>query len=401
MRYALLCLALLACRDKAAEDAAAPTVPVEPAVAQDAAVDAGASKQWPELADLPTVTPLRVITLPTRPDVPRFTVGGPAVLKDIAVVASSQLGFAAVDWRRGQIVWTKPAGSRLAPPLSRIDDVVLIGECLQAPTLNDTLLGCARIVTVAGADQAYFAIHGGADVTAFAGAMGPQDVWADGENSVRWRRGDKAVHVDLITGKATPAPAERPPLTILYSGRTIEIEQSEDGTIVGKEKGKPDWKTKRQYGELLGTVWLPQSAPMIRMVHLSSFDGEPELRLLDMDATGSMNGTASWTSLPALMMLGRAISPAGDTVLSIRLDNSIKRDYIAAYAASALLMYVFPLPEVLRPDPVGVAFALDPQGAPEAVIAFYDGDQIAVLPGVLAPPTAPGATRGTLENPTP
>jgi hypothetical protein len=404
MRSFVLCLALVACRDKAAEDANAPTVPIEPVVARDAGpVDAGGKKDWPELADLPTVTPLRVITLPSRPDVPRFTVGGPAILKDIAVVSSSQLGFAAIDWRRGQIVWTKPAGTRLAPPLARIDDVVLIGECLSAPTApgNDMQLGCARIVTPTGADQAYFMIHGGADVVAFAAEMGTQDLWPDGENGVRWRRGDKAVHVDLISGIATAAPDAKPPLTILYKGRTIEIAQSEDGAIVGKEKGKPDWQTKRKYGELLGTVWLPQSAPMIRMVHLSSFDGDPELRLLDMDATGSMNGTASWTPLPALMLLGRAISPAGDAALSIRLDNSIKRDYIATFAASALLMYVFQLPEVLRPDPVGVAFALDSDGAPEAVVAFYDGDQVAVLPAVLAPPTAPGATRGPLQNPTP
>jgi hypothetical protein len=120
-----------------------------------------------------------------------------------------------------------------------------------------------------------------------------------------------------------------------------------------------------------------------------------------MDATGSMNGTASWTSVPGISLLGRTISPVGDAALAVRLDTSIKRDFIAAYAASALLIYVFPLPEVLRADPVGVAIALDEDGHSEAVVAFYDGDQLAVLPNVSAPPTAPGATAGPLENATP
>src|SRR5262249_24190475 len=84
----------------------APGTPTD-AGAADAAIDAA---RWPAIAGLPLVDPVRVIGLPARPDVPRFDVGGPVIVDDVAVIASSQLGFAAVDWRRGTLVWTRPAG---------------------------------------------------------------------------------------------------------------------------------------------------------------------------------------------------------------------------------------------------------------------------------------------------
>ena len=152
---------------------------------------------------------------------------------------------------------------------------------------------------------------------------------------------------------------------------------------------------------LLGSVWLPGQSPMIRVANVSGLSGKPEIRLLDIDATGSMNGQAAWTPVPGISLLGQAISPVGDVALAIRMDKSIKRDFIAAYAANALLIYVYPLPEILRADPVGVAIALDDERVPEAVIVFHDGDVVTVLPPLSSPPTAPGAARGPLENPTP
>jgi hypothetical protein len=60
-----------------------------------------------------------------------------------------------------------------------------------------------------------------------------------------------------------------------------------------------------------------------------------------------------------------------------------------------MVMWVYPLPEQPRPDPVGVAVA------PDAVIVFHDGDTFTVLPELSAPPTAPGAGRAPSRNPTP
>lgn len=403
---------------------------------------------WAALAELPHAEPIRVITIPTRPALPRFTVGGPAIQREIAVVSSSQFGFAAVDWRRGSLVWTKPAGIKVAPPVVMGDGFALIGDCVAPPEVPDDemLLGCLRVVTADGVDQAYLAIHGKKDqVEPFAAAAGDQLVWleepasgvrggpsatgagarrpaghaagstkngavADGEK-LRWRRGDQSVLVDPLSGSATPvgggAGAEKPtpvrkqpPIVVEYKKHRWEIDHI-DGKVVATENGKRAWVTSREVTALLGAVWIPGQGPMVRMVNIGGFAGMPEVRILDMDATGSMNGTAAWTPVPGISLLGRAVSPVGDAALAIRADSSIKHDFIAAYAASALLLYVFPLPEVLRADPVGVAIALDEDGGAEAVVAFYDGDQVAVLPNVSAPPTAPGAAAGPLKKPTP
>jgi hypothetical protein len=77
------------------------------------------------------------------------------------------------------------------------------------------------------------------------------------------------------------------------------------------------------------------------------------------------------------------------------MDASLRHDFIVGYAANALLMYVYPLPEVPRADPVGLAIA------PDAVLVFHDGDTFTVLPELSAPPTAPGATERPSQNPTP
>jgi hypothetical protein len=345
---------------------------------------------------------LRVITLPAKGNQPRFDVGGPVVIGDLAVVASSQLGFAAVDWRRGTLAWTKPAGDNVAPPIVRDGAFVLIGACLTPPEVpsGELLLGCVRVVAPDGQDQAYLVIHGArAAVEPFAAEPGPQRVWLDGDE-LRWRRGERAVAVDPIRGVAAPAPIDPPPLVVEYEGKRWEVTQ-DDGKITARRHGKVAWQTEHTVGALLGSVWLPDQGPMIRSASIARFGDTPEVRLLDVDATGSLNGAAAWTSVPGIALLGQAISPVGDVALAVRLDASIKRDFIAGYAANALLIYVYPLPQVMRPDPIGVAIALDDDRAPEAVIVFHDGDQVTVLPTVSSPPTAPGATTKPLQRATP
>ena len=59
--------------------------------------------------------------------------------------------------------------------------------------------------------------------------------------------------------------------------------------------------------------------------------------------------------------------------------RSLERDFIVGYAANALLMWVYPLPVVPRPDAVGVAVA------PDAVVVFHDGDTLTILPELSAP----------------
>lgn len=400
MRWAAIALGLAltgACKPRrgAPDDAPPPPpAPRDAAPARDAAPgDAAlAAARWPQLAAFPAIDPVRVIALPTRSDVPRFDVGGPVIAGDVAIISSSQLGFAAIDWRRGTLVWTRTSGLHVAPPVVSSQGVILIGDCTADAQVTDTLLGCVRVVTPLGADQSYAAIHG-AHVAAFAAARGDQAVWLDGDRAVRWRRGPAAVSVDMITGVATPAEPVAPPLHVVYRTHAWDITRT-DEHIIAREHGKIAWQTRRPYTAMLGAVYLTGFSPMIRLTSIGVFGGNPELNLLDMDATGSLHGQAAFP-VPAISALGHAIDAVGNTAIAVRMDASLRHDFIVGYAANALLMYVYPLPEVPRADPVGLAIA------PDAVLVFHDGDTFTVLPELSAPPTAPGATERPSQNPTP
>jgi hypothetical protein len=382
-----------ACRSKrtAPRDDTVPPPRGDAGPAQDAGV-LDAPGPWPALAAFPVVEPVRVIALPARPDVPRFDVGGPVIAGDVAVVSSSQLGFAAIDWRRGTLVWTKPAGLHVAPPVVKAGSAILIGDCENPPEVPDTLLGCLRVVTAAGQDESYAAIHG-KRVEPFARSPGPQEVWLDGERAVRWRRGEQAVSIDLVTGVATPGPTDAPPVHVVYRTHAWDITRTPD-RIIAREHGKLAWQTQHPYTALLGAVYLAELAPMVRVTSVGAFGGLAELNLLDIDATGSLHGQAAFP-VPAIGTLGYAIDAVGDTAIAVRMDTSLRHDFIAGYAATALLAYVYPLPEVPRADPVGVAIASD------AVLVFHDGDTFTVLPELSSPPTAPGTPKQPSRNPTP
>jgi hypothetical protein len=382
-------LALAACNAKHAPEGV-PVAPPHDAGLRDAEPDA--PQPWPLLASLPLVEPIRVIQLPVRPEVPRFDVGGPVIAGEVAVVSSSQLGFAAVDWRRGTLAWTKPAGLHVAPPIVAGDSAILIGDCLNPPELTDTLLGCLRVVTAAGVDQSYAAIHG-AHLDAFAAEPGTQDVWLEGDRAVRWRRGALAVAIDLVTGVAKPAAIDPPPIHVVYRTHAWDITHTGE-RIVAREHGKIAWQTRRSYTALLGAVYLAELGPMIRAMNIGAFGGRAELNLLDIDATGSMHGQAAFP-VPAISALGHAIDAVGNTAIAVRMDATLRHDFVVGYAANAMMMYVYPLPEIPRADPVGVAVA------PDAVLAFHDGDTVTVLPELSAPPTAPGAPKPPSQNPTP
>jgi hypothetical protein len=396
----VIALVLAGCRSRReGGDTAAGAAPPAPTTAADAgasdtgAIDAGAP--WPPLDGLPSTEPVRVIALPARPDVPRFDVGGPVIVGDVAVISSSQLGFAAIDWRRGTLAWTKPAGLHVAPPIVKDGSAILIGSCLSPPDVDDTLLGCLRVVTAAGAEQNYAAIHG-KDVAEFAATPGPQTVWPDGERTVRWRRGERAVIVDTITGVARPARAEPPALRVAYRTRAWDVSH-DDGRIVAREareRGKLAWQTQRTYTALLGAVYLADMAPMVRAINIGAYADRARMYVFDIDATGSLHGQVA-APVPAIGLLGHAIDAVGNTAIAVRMDSSLHHDFIAGYAANALLMYVYALPEVARADPVGVAIAED------AVLVFHDGDTFTVLPELSAPPTSPGTPQPPSRNPTP
>jgi hypothetical protein len=364
-------------------------------VARDAGV-ADVAKPWPELEGYPRVDAVRVVALPAKVDLPRFDVSGPVIAGDIAIVASSQFGFLGIDWRSGTVAWSKPAGIRVAPPAVLADGkVVLAGECANPPQIPDAefLVGCVRVVTANGTDVAYTAIRGTpAAMKPFFDARGKQALWpAADDRSVRWRRGEHAIAIDLVSGAARPASAEPPPLVVEHAGKRWEIRHV-DGRIVAT--GAKPWQTEHAYTALVGAVWLPEMTPIVRVANAGSFRNTPEIHLLDIDATGSLHGTAARPG-PGIGIHAWGTSPVGDAAIAIRVDASLQRDVIVGWAANALLMWVYALPEIKRVDPIGVAVT------PDAVVVFHDGDTFTVLPELSAPPTSPGAPARSSGNPTP
>lgn len=382
----------------------APPAPAVPRGAAPAAPPIDAAARWPELAGDTIIAPVRVIALPTRGDRPRFEVGGPVLVGDVAVVASSQFGFLAVDWRGGTIAWSKPAGEHVAPPAPIHGGVALIGGCATPPEVPDgeQLVGCLRMVSPAGADLAYLAIRGKpAAVAPFLAARGAQHVWPDAAaRAIRWRRGDQAIRIDVGSGAARPVDPTPPPLVIEHAGARWEIHH-DAGKLVAR--GAHPWSTERTYTALIGAVHLPGRPPALRVANLGAFgddgprDGPqdgPQIDVIDLDATGARPAQAA-ARAPGIGLLGWGTSPVGDTALAVRLDRSLRRDAIVGYAANARRTWVYPLPEVTRVDPVGVAIA------PDAVVVFHDGDTVTVLPQLSAPPTSPAAPPRPSRNPTP
>lgn len=393
MRWWLL-VALVGCKAKKLDEPM-PEPPVVPDAAVNLAVDA--PKPWPELEGFTRVSPERVIALPAKPDIPKFVLGGPVLAGDIAIVSSSQFGFVAANWRRGDIAWTKPGGLQVAPPAVVDGDIVLIGDCVKPPAVGDreALIACLRVVSTGGTDRTYVAIRGKRSLEAFLAERGEQQTSRVDEHTVRWQRGEMAINVDLITGAAKLADPAPPPLVVEWNKRRWDIVQK-DGRIVAYKGGTKQiaWQTEHAYTRLLGPVWLTDMGPMLRLANASS--RFPDINLIDMDATGSLRAQVAKPT-PGIDVLAAAVSSVGDAAMAVRVDSSLRRDTIVGYAANALLMWVYPLPEHQRLDRVGIAISEEA----DAVVVFHDGDTLTVLPELSAPPTSLGATRAASKNPTP
>jgi hypothetical protein len=345
--------------------------------------DAGALERWPELASLPRVVPVQVIELPVRIDVPRFEVYGPLISGEVAIVASSQFGFTAVDWRHGKIAWNKPTGAHIAPPVALADGTIaLLGDCATAPQTELAVMGCLRVVTSAGADLSYGAVVGDAELAKRMRGPGPQRSWRIDDRHLAWQRGDTSVTIDLTTGRAVadaPAPA---PLRIRYRDSELEI-TLDDGLLSAKDRaGRIAWRAPGRFSAILGQVaGQLYESPMVRVVIAAaarsgaSAVASSYFDVLDLDAMSAAGGQAAFPS-PGIQLLGTASGAEAEAALAVRLDRSLRRDYVVTYTSGARIAWCYPLPEVLRTDPVGLAIS------DQAVLVFSDGDTLTVLPAI-------------------
>lgn len=361
----------------------------------DAARDAGATRAagpdlFPELAEMPRVAATRTIALPARIDVPRFEVHGPVVSGEIAVVASSQLGFAGVDWRRGNLMWSKPAGAHVAPPLLLPGgDLALLGDCARPPDTEAAVLGCLRVVTSAGVDRSYGAVTGEAALATAMRGPGEQRAWVIDEGRLAWRRGEATVTVELASGRATSGAPPLAPLVIRHGATALAV-TLEDGELSARPlpsgkraaSAEPTWKARGRFAALLGPVsGQSYETPMLRVARVSAVRSVEGVQaggyfdVLDLDALTAEGSQAAFPA-PGIQLLGTASATGAASALAVRLDRSLRRDYVVAYTRTARIAWAHPLPVVMRSDPVGLAITED------AVLAFHDGDTLTVLPPI-------------------
>lgn len=338
---------------------------------------------FPELAELPRIPAVREIAVPARVDVPRFEVHGPILGGGVAIVASSQLGFAAVDWKSGKIVWTRPSGARVAPPLVMpTGDVILLGDCATPPPTDEPVVGCVQVVSTGGADRSSGAVIASAEVVAAMREPGAQKTWRIDDQKVAWQRGTARITIDLSTGRARTGAPDAPPFVVRYQKQELAVSLVEEELSARSLDGKREaWKASGRFAALIGVVLgQPYETPMLRVVRAGAVrgaapGGAPYFDVLDIDAMTAAGGQAAFPA-PGIQLIGHGASPSAAAVLAVRLDRSLRRDYVVAYTSTARIAWAYPLPIVMRTDPVGVAIADD------AVIAFHDGDTITVLPPV-------------------
>jgi hypothetical protein len=359
-------------------------------VAQSVAVD-GSAAGWTMQHDLPWIEASRVILLTAPINVPQFSIVGPVVDDDIALIGSSQLGFAALRWRDGSIAWSKLGGMHLAPPLMMQGSWQLISDCPRPVDAVDdqVILGCLRTVTREGIDLSLMPIVGArAELSEFAETSGPQQTWMIDRSSrsgpvmLGWQRGETAVSIDSVTGKASITSRRANEIYANIKGEQVKFALEEEqlvarrvNVIQGSERGPELWRLNDRFVAVVGVIGGSRyEAPMVRLVRIGTrLNPRGEIDLLDVDATGSNHGQAAFPT-PGIALLGRHSSTDGATALAVRVDTSLQHDLVIGYSATAERRWAFALPEIPRADPVGVAVTGD------AVLIFHDGNRVSILP---------------------
>src|SRR6185503_8900511 len=108
------------------------------------------------------------------------------------------------------------------------------------------------------------------------------------------------------------------PLVVEYKAKRWEIEL-EDGKVVARarRRGPVAWTAENRYTAVLGAVWQEDASPMLRIATLSARGGSPHVRVIDMDATGSLR-SANARGMPGIALLGWGASPVGDVAIAVR-----------------------------------------------------------------------------------
>jgi hypothetical protein len=364
----------------AAIDAA--TLVTAPAPPGDGAAD------WPELAAFARAHPRWQLRLDVDPVTPAFDVHGPIAVGDVAVVAGSAIGVVGVDVVRGQRRFHRPRTGRIAPPVAVGNDrILVVGDCARPVDVatEQALVGCYEVL-----DAATEAVHGaGTVIAARADAarigVGPTRlavadgvVWlARDAGAVRWTLGDPPRGEALAAAaprRDRPASAPEPWASVGDGDARVDVWSVDD--VLELRHHDPSVLSSRSAIASFATA--PGSLHPVGEDEVRGFHLPPTVAAIQPAVVHarSVSWRAVGTPVPGIQLLAAAHGPGGFAV-AVRLDASLGRDYVAAYAADGAVAWVYPLPPPAPPGrglPVGLVWT------DGAIVVFFDGAVVAGLP---------------------
>ena len=375
---AIVALALVAgCRCGGGEPRSKPELDAGPPA------DARARPPDPDFAPLdglPRVRPRWTRTLPEQP-VPAIDVHGPVIVDGVAVVSGSAIGIAAVDLDDGELLWQRPAGTRVGPPAVIGGRLLAAGECT-LPIGGDDVIGCYVVLdprkqAVYGSGSIVSETAPGAGPTSLVAAEGWAYLGREG-TWVRWRLPDPPrgeVRAEPVDRRDVPPAPGEPRLTAGEGDDRVDAWIVDD--VLELRHHRPDVMSSRSaVKDIAGGTGTLSLLADSRTRGFRYVPGEARIQPVLIDLA-TIDFADLGPAVPGIDLLAAAQAEDG-FVIAVRLDATLAHDYVARFSGDGTVVWVWPLPPPPgggRALPVGLALAGD-----GGVVVFHDGTTLAYLP---------------------
>jgi hypothetical protein len=358
--------------------------------------------------------PVWLIHVPDTPGMPVLeTAAGPVLAGDLVLVASSAIGFAAVDRATGALRWQRRGEEQPQRPIVRGTVALLPGRCAavidEAPA-DQPVAGCVDEVELHSGElrqRRWVVAPGPAPRPRVLGAEGEHLIW--GAEGVVWiDRGAPVVIARQAEGAAPLAVTRTDTGAIVIWRHEVQVvaRDQDGGYRHVARRTLPDRVLRGVTDPLpvdgmLAVViddelqgWRPETgevawrAPVRVSFAPGSVTGGATVRAIGLDggihvveidpSRGAV--VREGERQPALQALSARFETSGALLASVRPTVSLLRDQVMSFDAAGQHRWTWDVPEPTAPrlDPVGV------DGDGRDAFVFYDGRELARLP-VAAP----------------